>query len=42
MSPAAVRNSLEVLMEARYQEPFSRLGLGYFRQGEAQGIEKGR
>jgi hypothetical protein len=42
MSPAVVRTALEALMETRYQEPFSRLGLGYFREGEAQGRQEGR
>ena len=42
MAPAVVRNALEVLMETQHSEPFSRLGLGYYRQGREEGREEGR
>jgi hypothetical protein len=41
MSPEVVRDALEHLMETNYNEPFSKLGLRYYGQGEEKGLEKG-
>jgi hypothetical protein len=40
MSPEVVRDALEHLMETKYNEPFSKLGLRYYGQGEEKGLEK--
>lgn len=41
MSSDVVRNALEQLMETKYKEPFSKLGLRYYGQGREEGREEG-
>jgi hypothetical protein len=41
ISPDLVRNALEQLMESKYKEPFSQLGLRYYGQGREEGREEG-
>jgi hypothetical protein len=38
MSPEIACNALEHLMATKYEEPFSKLGLSYYGQGEEKGL----